>query len=113
MAEMRTDEGKSGKELGVKANMAKAKPKVGPKKDDMAGRMKAKGMPYTQSTQSGKFDEGRGQHAKQWGSSPSFNRKGGMPYDMWGPSPKYSGANKSGEKVEIPVKSEGGRGRGR
>lgn len=108
--EMRTDEGKSGKEMGVKSDMKKAKPKVGSKKEDLAGRMKAKGMPYTMSTQSGGFDEARGEKAKMWGPKPNFSKGGGMPYEMWGPSDKTTD-RKTGEKPEYRVKSEGGRGR--
>lgn len=108
--EMRTDEGKSGEELGVKSNMKKAKAKVGSKKEDLAGRMKNKGMPYTQSTQTGSFDEGRGERAKMWGTEPNFSKGGGMPYDMWGPDPKDHGARKTEEKAPHRIKSEGGRG---
>jgi len=112
MAEMRTDEGKTGEELGIKKTMNKrAKPKVGSKKEDLAGRMKSKGMPYTQSTQTGNFDEGRGEKAKMWGPKPGFSKGGGMPYKMWGPDAKDHGARKSGETPQTRVKSEGGRGR--
>lgn len=108
---MRTDEGKGGKaDFGLKPNMKRAKPKVGDKKAEIAGRMKSKGMPYTQSTQSGAFEEGRGQKAKMWGPHADFSRKGGMPYKMWGPDDKTHGARKSGEKPEFRVKHEGGRG---
>lgn len=91
---MRSDEGKTSSGLGVKKDFS-SKRKVSAKKDDMAERIKAKGMPYTQSTQSGKFDEGRGEKAKMWGPSPSFSRSGGMPYSMWGSSPKVAGARKN------------------
>lgn len=109
--DMRTDEGKGGKsDYGLKPNMNKAKPKVGPKKEELASRMKAKGMPYTQSTQTGNFDEGRGERAKMWGTKPNFSKGGGMPYDMWGPDPKDRGSRKSGETPQTRIKSEGGRG---
>lgn len=109
---MRSDEGKGGKaDFGLKPNMKAAKPKVGAKKEDLAGRMKAKGMPYTQSVQSGKFDQVRGQRTEQWGPKPNFARGGGMPYDMWGPSAKDAGFKKSGEQPEMRIKREGGRGR--
>ena len=112
MAEdMRTDEGKGGKsDFGLKPNMKRAKPKVGAKKEELAGRMKAKGMPYTQSTQSGGFEEGRGEKAKMWGSKPNFTKGGGMPYKMWGPDDKVHD-RKTGEHPQTRVKSEGGRGR--
>lgn len=90
---MRSDEGKSSSDMGIKKSFS-SKRKVSSKKEDMAGRMKSKGMPYTMSTQSGGFEEGRGQHAKMWGPSPDFSRSGGMPYKMWGPDGSTSGAKK-------------------
>lgn len=92
---MRSDEGKGGKaDYGLKSNLSRAKSKIGSRKDDLAGRMKGREMPYTQSTQSGSFDQGRGMRAKMWGTEPNMTRRGGMPYEMNGPERRTTGARK-------------------
>ena len=90
---MRTDEGKTSEGMGIKKDFA-SKRKVAAKKDEMAGRLKSKGMPYTMSTQSGSFEEGRGQKAKMWGPDANFSRGGGMSYEMNAPEKGTPGARK-------------------
>lgn len=109
---MRTDEGKTSSEMGVKKDFA-SKRKVSAKKEDMAGRMKGKGMPYTMSTQDGSFDQSRGMKAKMWGPERNFSKGGGMPYKMWGPDAATPGMRKRGETPTDKIKAEGGKGRGR
>lgn len=88
---MRTDEGKTYTELGVKRTPMDKKKKVESKKKDMAKKM-GKEMPYSMGNKNS-YSEGPGQRFPM--SAKGSMSSGGMPYNMGKATDKMTEKSKS------------------